>query len=336
MERIAVFVGLDYHQRAVQVCVVDRQGQVLMNRSCANDWRAIAAAAGRRGGEIRAAIESCTGAADLAEELVHRAGWEVALAHPGYVRRMKQNPDKTDFTDARMLADLVRVGYLPRVWLAPREVRELRRILRYRQQLVGERRAAKLRVGALLREHRIRNAFARSFSRPWLGWLEAVPLSEQSRWIVERHLARLRTLKEEIRLVEGRLAALTADDPVVGRLLRLAGVGPVTAWTIRAEVGQFDRFRFGKQLSRFCGLSPRNAQSGARQADAGLIQAANPQLRATLIEAAHRLIRYERRWRELAHRLRQGGKPTSVIAAAVANRWMRWLYHQMQPQGLAA
>jgi len=315
---------------------MDRSGQVLTNRSCANDWRAMEAVVGRGGQKVRAAMESCAGAADLAEELMAGAGWEVALAHPGYVRRMKQNPDKTDFTDARMLADLVRVGYLPRVWLAPKEVRELRRLVRYRQQLVGERRNAKLRVGALLREHRLRKALARPFSRAWLRWLEQAALSEQSRWIVQRHLARLLALGEEIRLVERRLTALTEDDPVVGKLLRLPGVGPVTAWTMRAEVGQFDRFRFGKELSRFCGLSPRNAQSGARQADAGLIEAANPQLRATLIEAAHRLIRYEQRWRELAFRLRQAGKPGSLIAAAVANRWMRWLHHHMQPERWAA
>ena len=336
MERIAVFVGLDYHQDAVQVCVMDRSGQVLTNRRCANDWRAIVAAVGRRGDAVRAAMESCAGAADLAEELMERAGWEVALAHPGYVRRMKQNPDKTDFSDARMLADLVRVGYLPRVWLAPGEVRELRRLVRYRQQLVEERRAAKLRVGALLREHRIRNAPARPFTRAWLRWLGQVPLSEESRWIVERQLVRLKGLKEEIRLVEGRLRSLTKEDPVVGRLLALAGVGPVTAWWLRAEVGRFERFPSGKHLSRFCGVSPKNACSGARQADAGLIRAANPKLRATLIEAAHRLIRHERRWRELAFRLRRAGKPASLVAAAVANRWMRWLYHRMQPQGLAA
>ena len=34
-----------------------------------------------------AAVESCSGAANLAEELVQRAGWSVALAHPGYVAR---------------------------------------------------------------------------------------------------------------------------------------------------------------------------------------------------------------------------------------------------------
>ena len=77
-------------------------------------------------------------------------------------------------------------------------------------------------------------------------------------------------------------------------------MGLITAATIRAEVGRFDRFTTGKQLARFCGLSPRNASSGQRQADAGLIKAGNPQLRATLIEAAHRLIRFDPRWASLA------------------------------------
>ncbi len=36
-----VFVGLDYHSQSVQVCVVDRQGKLLMNQRCSNDWRAV-------------------------------------------------------------------------------------------------------------------------------------------------------------------------------------------------------------------------------------------------------------------------------------------------------
>ena len=78
----------------------------------------------------------------------------------------------------------------------------------------------------------------------------------------------------------------------------------MTAWTLRAEVGRFDRFRSGKQLARFCGLSPKNASSGQRQADAGLIRAADPQLRTVLIEAAHRLARLDPRWWALAGRRR--------------------------------
>ena len=329
MKNVALFVGLDYHQNSVQVCAMDRSGRVLSNRKCPNHWRVIARAA-RDGGHVAAALEAGTGAADLAEELARRAGWQVSLAHPGYVRRMKQNPDKTDFSDARMLADLVRVGYLPRVWLAPREVRELRRLVRYRDQLARERRAVKLRVRALLREQRIQAPPGLGrWSRAWLAWLEGAPLSGQGRWVAGQHLSHLAWLKERLCAVEARLAALTKEDPVVERLVALRGVGPVTAWWLRAEVGEFSRFRTGKQLARFCGLSPRNASSGARQADAGLIRAGNPQLRACLIQAAHTLIRFDARWRALAGKLMAGGKPRSVVTAAVANRWMRWLHHQM-------
>ena len=137
------FVGLDYHQSGVQVCVMDTEGNVLVNRKCENEWATIVATVGGEGVVVQAAIEACCGAANLAKELADQAGWSVSLAHAGFVARMKQNPDKTDFSDAELLADLLRVGYLPKVWLAPDEIRELRRLVRYRQQLVNDRRNIK-------------------------------------------------------------------------------------------------------------------------------------------------------------------------------------------------
>ena len=340
MCKVSVFVGLDYHKDSIQVCVVNDQGAVLGNRRLDNAVVAVMRYAESFGQVVRAAIESCPGAADFAEELV-QDGWHVDLAHPGYVSRMKQSPDKTDFTDARMLADLTRVGYLPRVWLAPQAVRELRRLVRYRQHKVDERRKLKQRIGAMLRDQRITEpeGVAR-WTQGWLNWLAACEdLSVESRWIIEQQLARLKSLVGEINAVMRRLREATHDDRIVARLLELPGVGEVTAFVLRAEIGHFERFASGKQLSRFCGLSPRNASSGNRQADAGLIKQASPALRTIVIEAAHRLIRHDPRWSCLAKRLRDDGKPGSVVAAAVGNRWMRWLYHRLlehQPSPRAA
>jgi transposase len=315
---------------------MDRPGDVLHNKVYENDALVIGTVVENHGTVVHAAIESCTGAADLADELVQRQGWSVDLAHPGFVARMKQNPDKTDYTDARLLADLERVGYLPRVWLAPQEVRELRRLVRYRHQLVDERRRIKLRISALLRDQRVRCPFA-SGTKGWFAWLRTTEeVSPESQWILKRHVRRLRSLEREIHEAEARLTRETKNDPLVAALKDQKGIGPVTAWTIRAEIGRFDRFRSGKQLSRFCGLSPRNASSGTRVADAGLIKAGNRQLRATLMEAAHRLIRYDAPWKDFAHKLLRRGKPKCVVVAAAANRWMRWLFHQMQPERLAA
>lgn len=336
-----VFVGLDYHAESVQVCGLSQEGQMLLNRSCKNNWRAVVAAVRKSCGpevSVQAAIESCCGAANLADELIARAGWLVDLAHPGYVARMKQSPDKTDFTDARMLADLKRVRYLPRVWLAPEEVRELRRLVRYRQTLARERRNLKLRIGATLREARQKPpAQQRAWTKAWLDWLtNTAVLSPNAQLIIRCRLARLAALAQEIRAVERLLRQQTRNDPLVQNLLTRPGIGLVTAVTIRAEIGRFDRFRTGKQLARFCGLSPRNASSGQRQADAGLVKAGNRELRMVLVEAAHRLIRYDEKWMKLAVQLRRRGKAVSLTVAAVANRWVRWLFHQMQPGRLAA
>lgn len=333
-----LFVGLDYHQDFVQVCVLDEAGKVMRNSRVENDWRKIAAAV-PAGATVQVALEACCGAADLADELAERAGWSVSLAHPGFVARMKQNPDKTDYSDARLLADLLRVGYLPKVWLAPAELRELRRLVRYRQQKVNERRNVKLRIRALLRDHRqqLLDLEANPWTKKWLARLVTLgELGSDTQWILQEHLTNLLRLDVEIRQIERRLATRVADDAVVQKLRQQKGIGLVTSATMRAEIGRFDRFRTGKQLARFCGLTPRNCSSGNRQADGGVIQAGNPALRAVLVEAVHRIMRCDERWMKLAQQLRGRGKHACVVVAAIANRYVRWLHHEMQPAALAA
>jgi transposase len=286
----------------------------------------------------RAAIEACSGAADLAEELVGHAGWHVELGHPHYVAKLKGSPDKTDFSDAHLLGDLTRVGYLPRTWLAPAALRQLRQLVNYRQSLVDQRRAMKLRVGALLREHRVKAPQTCSrWSKGWVAFARTTDrLGEHGRWIVEQTLEQVTELGRRIAAAEQRLREATAGDAIVRRLLKQEGVGEVTAWTLRAFVGVFERFNSGKQLSRYCGLSPRNASSGGRQSDGGLIKSSNKLLRATLIQAAHRLMRTSVRWRGLAESMRKRGKPACVIAAAVGNRWMRRMHYDMTRAASAA
>ena len=124
------------------------------------------------------------------------------------------------------------------------------------------------------------------------------------------------------------LERASASDRHAQELQKHNGIGFVTAVTLSAEIGDWRRFKSGKQLARYCGLSPCNASTGKRQADAGLVRAGNRELRGVLIEAAHRLAQHDPKWRALRDELRKR-KPYNVALAAVANRWVRWLYHQM-------
>lgn len=347
MSNVPVYVGLDYHQDSIQVCVLNPQGQVLLNRSAGNDASELARIIQPLGVVQRVGIEACCGAADLGEELVQQLGWNVSLGHPAYIAKMKSSPDKTDYSDGRLLADLTRVGYLPVVWLAPANIRELRQLVNHRQRLADHKRSLKLQVGAILREQRVKigKDHGARWGKRWTARLreqveivEMAGLSEHVRWIVNDLLEEIAAMEIKIKKAEARLERATRDDPVIAKLRRQPGIGPVTAWVLRAWIGDFNRFKTAKQLSRYCGLSPCNASSGNRTADAGLINGCNKLLRMTIVQAAHRLIRTVERWRNLARSMEKRGKPACVIVAAVGNRWVRNLHQAMKSptEGAAA
>lgn len=335
MFTLPVYVGLDYHSDSIRVCVMTSDGEVLVDRNVRNTVGDVIESIGngKRGVQLCVevvAVEACCGAADFATHLADATQWTVKLAHAGAVQRLKQGPDKTDCEDAWHLANLARVNYLPEVWLADYDTRQLRRLARHRQALVADAKDIKLRIRSLLKEERIAESCGRGcWTKGWKEWLVTVPLGEHSRWILEQDLQRLTQLEADLAAVDKRVAAATQADPVMQRLLEQAGVGLVTALLLRAVIGRFDRFRNGKQLSRYCGLTPRNASSGKRQADAGLIDACHDDLRAVLIQLAKRLPRHEPRWQAFHAQLRRT-KPANVVSAAIANRWVRRLLHEMK------
>ncbi len=329
MDKVTHYVGLDYHQNRLQVCIMDQRAQVKLNRGCDNDLLSLLPMLTQVGSVGKIAIEACEGSADLAEALSQAGEWTVELAHPLYVSKLKGSPDKSDYSDARLLADLSRVGYLPRVWLAPQAIRELRQLMGHRHRLADDRRALKLRVGAVLRQERVKVEGTR-WSKPWLAAVrEQAALSETGQWLIQQLLDELAGVNRRLQRTETRLRRVTRHDAVVAQLLTIEGIGEITAWSLRASIGRFDRFAKAKQLSRYCGLSPRNTASGERQTQGGLIDAVDRRLRAILIQAAQRLIRTQPRWKQLAGHLIAQGKPRNVAVAAVANRWMRTVHHRM-------
>lgn len=325
-------VGIDYHKDFLHISVISQEGKKLGDRKVRNDSSAAYEYISSYGAVSSVALEASTGSANFADELISKTGWIVKQCHPGYVNRMKNNPDKSDKSDSILIADLNRVGYLPEVWLAPEWIRELRSLVRYRDQQITERTRIKLRIQAILRDQRVmRPREFGLFTNKGILWLgDLVPsLGNHTSWILNELLIRLEALNATIKRVTSRLCEVSETDQLIKHLLTYRGVGLVTATIMRAEIGTFRRFRTGKQLSRFCGVSPRNASSGNRQADSGLIKAGNPLLKTCLIQASQLMMRYDPHWKTFAKRLKERGKPHSVVVAAVANRWLRQLFYNV-------
>ena len=75
---------------------------------------------------------------------------ELVLAHPSMNRLIAESRNKNDKVDSKVLADLLRTNFLARAWIAPREVRDARELLRYRCSLVRIQSALTNRVRVLL------------------------------------------------------------------------------------------------------------------------------------------------------------------------------------------
>ena len=147
-------VGIDLHRNRSQIAVIDEQGELSLSRRIVNDRATFLELLAGLEGESRIAVEATYGWEWLVE-LLEDAGYEIHLAHPLRTRAIAAARVKTDAVDAKTLAHLLRADLLPEAYVAPRELRDLRELLRHRIALTGLRSALKNRVHAILAKHGI-------------------------------------------------------------------------------------------------------------------------------------------------------------------------------------
>jgi transposase len=143
-------VGIDLHRKRSHVAVLDEHGRELRR---VNDPQTFLELLEGIDGESKIALEATYGWEWLAE-LLEEAGYELHLAHPLRTKAIASARVKTDAVDARTLAQLLHADLLPEAYVAPRELRDLRDLLRHRVALTQVRSALKNRVHALLAKQR--------------------------------------------------------------------------------------------------------------------------------------------------------------------------------------
>ena len=115
------YVGIDLHRRRSVIVHIDERGEVVSETRIENDPVALALAIAKAGPNPDVALEATYGwywAADVLEA----NGATVHLAHPLGVKAFSYQRVKKDATDAKALADLLRLGRLPEAWLPGREI----------------------------------------------------------------------------------------------------------------------------------------------------------------------------------------------------------------------
>ena len=172
--------------------------------------------------------------------------------------------------------------------MASEELRELRRILRYRNLLVQTATKMKNKVSGLLMEvgatYDKKRLHGKKYFKNLLERVEDVPSS------VKELLKLSRCNVEMFGSVQRKLInTLQSNDLIRDRVLRLMsidGIGEVTALTWVLEVGDPFRFKSSRQAISYCGLCSAQHESAGKEYRRPISKQRNKHLQTVLIEAA--------------------------------------------------
>ena len=126
-------VGLDLCRSRVDVSVLDPTGGRVLTTTASPDAGGLASLAQRvsvlpgGAGEVRAAIESMTGAR-FVRDVLQDAGWQVLVADAARAKGLAPLACKTDRIDAWVLAELARRDLVPAIWLPDPSIRREREL----------------------------------------------------------------------------------------------------------------------------------------------------------------------------------------------------------------
>ncbi len=77
---------------------------------------------------------------------------QLSMGHPAKMKAITAGKKKSDCLDARTIADLLRCNLLPACYVLPPHLRDLRRLLRYRNLVVRQSVRMQNRMAGLLME----------------------------------------------------------------------------------------------------------------------------------------------------------------------------------------
>lgn len=319
------FIGLDVHRDFCEVAISEGGPARSAGRVAARREQ-LALFAASLVQTDRVVLEATGNALAIARILQGQVA-EVVLAHPKRLRAISHAKIKTDKFDARVLAELLAAGLVPVVWVPDERTRALRRLIARRRAVVKRRTQVKNEAQAVLHRNLIeRPKVADLFGAKGRAWLATVALADDEQLTLDGALRQLDFLDGEVGRLDGEIARRVVGDPDVRRLMTIPGVNVTTAATLKAAIGDVDRFSTARHLVGYLGLHPTVRQSGSGQARHGRTsKEGSAAARHVLVEAAWSAARTPGPLRAFAQRVTaRRGAPIAAVAVARKLTVLAW------------
>ena len=331
---MAIVMGLDQHRAQITGEWIDTStGEVSRARVAPADRAAVRRFLARFAGqELEVALEATTGWRFVVEEL-RRVGAQVHLAEPAETSGLRgpKRRAKTDGADARHLRELLMIDRLPESWIPPDHILDLRARVRLRHTLSNQRGEWQQRIQAVLYHHGFpqKRDLMIASGREWLAGLRlpatALEQITVAIAIIDQLDLQLAPINKELRAYARRQAGCKA-------LMGHYGIGPLTAVTILAELGDASRFSSSRDVVRYAGLDITVHQSDQRRSPGHLSRQGPPALRWMLFEAVQTARRAgspdHEYYRQTAERI--GGNRACL---ALSRKLLKRSYHTLRELG---
>ena len=250
---------------------------------------------------LHACMEATNTYGDALAEYLYNEGYAVSVVNPARVKGFSQSQllrTKTDKQDASLIGQFCK-AMKPRLWQPePLNVRELKGLVRRLDALIAMRQQEVNRLDV-----------AETIVRDDIEYhIEHLDLRiKQIRETIKEHIDNDPDLKSQKEL-----------------LLTIPGIGEKTMATLLAYFSSIHRFKNAKQLASFCGVAPRQWQSGTSVNGRGrMSKVGSSHLRKALFLPVMVALKYNPMLSDLKLRMAQKGKPKMVIVGAA----MRKLIH---------
>jgi len=324
-----LYAGIDLHCNNSVLMILDAQDRTVFAKRLPNDLAAIIAALRSCAGTLQGvAVESTYNWYWLVDGL-QDSGFIVHLVNTAAVKQYDGLKHSGDFSDARHLAHLLRLGILPTGYIYPREQRAVRDLLRKRSQLVRQRSAQILSVGNLIARNLGMHASGNDIKRWQSQTIEAMALLDEQKLALTANLAVMRCLDAQVTELERTILAKAKLREDYNALKTVSGIGEVLALTIALETGDVSRFDSPGNFASYARTVDSRRESNGKKKGEGNAKCGNKHLAWAFIEAAHFAVRYDaaiKRWYQ-----KKCATSLSVVAIkAVAHKLARACYHVMK------
>jgi len=272
------------------------------------------------------AMEACGSSHHWARQL-RSHGHDVRLIATKFVRPFVKN-NKTDAADAQAIWE---AAQRPEMRFVPVKTEQQQAILALhtmRDGLVKARTAQVHQIRAVFYElgidlpegrHWCVKALPSAFER-----LEAcIPAMVIDAMRMQYEL--IVDLSRRVDEIERKLEAYKQSDERCMRLLKIPGVGLLTATAIVAGVGNAREFRSGREFAAWLGLVPRQRGTGGRVRLLGISKRGSSYLRTLVIHCARAVVARQKKHSAWLERL-LATRPWNVAVVAQANKTARTIW----------